>query len=239
MPHSTLDIKEVARLLGLDARDAARMAQRGQIPCRKVGGDFLFNRAEIIEWLQQRVGDMAHEHLIDVDQAMGQHRDTAEHEPVLAELLHRAGVTPALQARTKGSVLRALVDLADATGLLWDAEGLLAAVEEREDLCATALEGGIAIPHPRRPLPYSAAQPLLVVARTTSGIPFGAPDGRLTDLFFFTCSQDDRHHLHVLARLCRIVRDDSVVTRLRAAQTAEEMIDAIRQAESVLIGQPD
>ena len=57
------------------------------------------------------------------------------------------------------------------------------------------------------------------MARTTQGIAFGAPDGRLTDLFFLTASQDDRHHLHILARLCRMLYDEDFVARLQDAET--------------------
>ena len=55
MPHSIMSIQEVAGLLGMDQRRAERMAQRGQIPCQKVGGQLRFNRAEITEWLQQHM----------------------------------------------------------------------------------------------------------------------------------------------------------------------------------------
>ena len=72
----TLTIQEVARMLGADVRRVERMAQRGEIPCQKVGGQFRFNRAEITEWLQQRVGGMSDEHLAQVDAGMTEQRQT-------------------------------------------------------------------------------------------------------------------------------------------------------------------
>ena len=99
------------------------------------------------------------------------------------------------------------------------------------------MPGGIAIPHPQRPLPYAVAEPILVVARTCQGIVFGAPDGRLSQLFFLTVSQDDRHHVHVLARLCRILHHEPLIEQLRYAETAEEMIELIRERELQIISQ--
>ena len=127
--------------------------------------------------------------------------------------------------------MKELVVLAGATDLLYDADGLLEALHQREELCSTAMAAGIAIPHPRRPLQYAVAKPILVIANTVQGIGFGAPDGHLTDLFFMTCSQDDHHHLHILARLCRMLNNSSLPDDLRLADCPDEMIELIRTRE--------
>jgi PTS system nitrogen regulatory IIA component len=231
MPYRHMTIQEVAKLLGADARRVERMARRGQIPCQKVGGQFRFNRAEITEWLQRHMGAMSHDHLAEVDAGITTQRQTPQDESIVAPLLRPEAVTTNLGSRTKNSTLRELVALAEQTGLVLDTRALVEAVIHREELYSTALEGGVAIPHPRRPLPEALAGPLLVVARTSQGIAFGAPDGRLTDLFFLIASQDDRHHLHILARLCRMLRDEKFVAKLEAAETREEMIELLKDRE--------
>jgi nitrogen PTS system EIIA component len=235
MPHSVMNLLELARFLGIDQRRAERMAQRGEIPCRKIGGQLRFNQAELTEWLQQHMPELDRSKLADMDAGIGAHRQTETTDTLVVPLLRPEAVTAELGARTKNSVLKELVALAQETGLLYDGEILLEAVFHREELCSTAMPGGIAIPHPRRPLPYAVAEPILVVARTASGIGFGAPDGRLTDLFFLTCSQDDRHHLHILARLCRLLQNNEFVIGLREAETVEEMISLIHRRESEVI----
>lgn len=127
--------------------------------------------------------------------------------------------------------------LAEKTGLVYDSETLLESLVQREDLGSTAMPGGIAIPHPRQPLPYAIGEPVLVVARTTQGIGFGGPDGLLTRLFFLIASPDDRHHVHILARLCRILQDEALVSQLTEAQTSDRMIDLIRHQELVVLSQ--
>jgi PTS system nitrogen regulatory IIA component len=231
MPYRTLTIQEVARMLGTEVRRVERMAQRGEIPCQKVGGQFRFNRAEITEWLQQRVGGMSDEHLAEVDAGMTEQRQASQDEMIISPLLRLKAVTTNLGSRTKDSTLREMVALAEKTGLVLNSQELVEAVLHREELHSTAMENGIAIPHPRRPLPYAIAEPILAVARTTQGIVFGAPDGRLTDLFFLTASQDDRHHLHILARLCRMLYEEVFVDRLREAETPQEMLELMKERE--------
>jgi len=237
MPYRNLTIQEVARMLGADARRVERMAQRGEIPCQKVGGQFRFNRAQITEWLQQKMGGLSHDHLAQVDAGMTEQRQTPQDEMIITPLLRPEAVTTNLGSRTKDSTLRELVSLATRTGLVVDERTLLEAVQHREELCSTAMEGGIAIPHPRRPQPEAISGPILVVAKTPQGIAFGAPDGRMTTLFFLTASQDDRHHLHVLARLCRMLHDEHFPTRLEEAETSAEMIELLTGRESEVLSQ--
>jgi PTS system nitrogen regulatory IIA component len=217
-----MTIQEAAAMLGADARRIERMAQRGEIPCRKVGGRLRFNRAELTEWLQQTMGTMSHSHLAQVEAGMTQQ-------------LRVEAVSTNLGSRTKHSTLRELVALAAQTGLVLDRQSVLDAVVRREELRSTAMEGGMAIPHPGRPLPDALAEPVLAVARTSHGIVFGAPDGRLTTLFFLTTARDDQHHLHTLARLCRMLRDNSFVTQLAEAQDAGEMSGLMKERERQVI----
>ena len=237
MPYRNLTVLEVARMLGADARRVERMAQRGEIPCQKVGGQFRFNRAQITEWLQQKMGGLSHDHLAQVDAGMTEQRQTPQDEMIITPLLRPEAVTTNLGSRTKDSTLRELVSLATRTGLVVDERTLLEAVQHREELCSTAMESGIAIPHPRRPQPEAISGPILVVAKTPQGIAFGAPDGRMTTLLFLTASQDDRHHLHVLARLCRMLHDEHFPTRLEGAETPTEMIELLTDRESEVLSQ--
>lgn len=231
MPYGYITLSELATLLGMDQRRVERMAQRDEIPCMKVGGELRFNRAEITEWLQQQMPQLTKSRLADMDTGITAHRQGDPNDSILIPLLREEAVSADLGARTKNSVIKELVALAQETDLVYDAEAILEALTRREELCSTAMEKGIAIPHPRRPLPYAVAEPILVIARTSQGIGFGAPDGRLTDLFFMTCSQDDHHHLHILARLCRVLNDDNIITNIRQASTPPEIIEIIRQQE--------
>jgi nitrogen PTS system EIIA component len=235
MPYSNMDLPELAKLLGMDARQVERMAKQGQLPCRKISGKYQVNRAELTEWLQQRIGSLGHQDLASMDAGITAQRQTLQDQPIIIPALHREAIDIHLDARTKNSVLRELVALANETSLVFDAESILEALINREELCPTALDGGIAIPHPRRPLPYAIAEPILAVARTDQGIGFGAPDGKLTDLFFLICAHDDHQHLHMLARLCRMLHDSTFLADLRNASSADRILHLMTQREQAVL----
>ena len=116
MPHSQMNLREVAVLLGIDERRAERMAQRGQIPCQKVAGYFRFNRAEITEWLQQNMPTLNRDHLNSMDAGITAHRQMHPQDTLITPLVRPEAVSLHLPARTKNSVLRELVALAQETG---------------------------------------------------------------------------------------------------------------------------
>src|SRR5262249_32758245 len=120
------------------------------------------------------------------------------------------------------------------TGLLWDAQKMAEAVKAREDMHPTALEIGVALMHPRRPMTSFLGEAFLAFGRTEKAIPFGGRSGSLTDLFFLICSTDDRGHLQMLARLSRLIGDPELLISLREAPDATAVQDAIRRAESKL-----
>lgn len=228
MPYHSMSLEEFAAHVGMDGREVRRLADRGKLPAHKVGGHWRFNRAQVTEWLQQQVPLLEEARLVALERAMGAASggQADEHGLVVTDLIGLDGVDVAFPARTKPSALRELVKLAECTGLLLDGKGLLKAVEQRESLCSTALPNGVAIPHPRQPMPYVSTEPLICAARVAGGIGFGAPKGELTRLFFLICCHDDRHHLHILARLMRIL-DDDTVGRVLEAETREELLEVL------------
>jgi mannitol/fructose-specific phosphotransferase system IIA component (Ntr-type) len=164
-----------------------------------------------------------------------QTRKILPHEAFLPDMLESGAIASAMASKTKASVLRDLVALAEKTGHLNDPKTLLASLEAREELCSTAVPGGFALPHPRAHDPYLFETSFMVVGRPIQEIHFGAPDGQPTHLFFLICCQDDRLHLHTLARLCLIAQKTKVLDRLREAPDAQTMRDALIAAEQEIL----
>ncbi|HWW01655.1 MAG TPA: PTS sugar transporter subunit IIA [Candidatus Acidoferrum sp.] len=144
-------------------------------------------------------------------------------------------IDPALPAKTKASVLREMVALAQKTGQVCDAGSLLAGLEAREKLCSTGLPGGLALLHTRVPEAYLFEAAFIVLGRTLQDIPFGAPDGRPTNLFFLLACPDDRLHLHTLARLCLMVQKSELLAELRQAPDAETMHQCLIASETAVL----
>ena len=222
-------------MLGADLRRVERMVQRGEIPSQKVSGQTRIHRIQIQQWLHREMGTMESEHLDELDSGMTATRQVVPDGALVTPLLRMEAISTDLGARTKSSALRRLVALADETGLVWDRDALLAGVQEREEMGATALPGGVAIPHPIRPLPYGLAEPIIVVARSEQPLVFGPDYGKTTQLFFLTASQEAAQHLHVLARLCRMLKDEAWVLELLQAQTPRGMLELLIQREADLM----
>src|SRR5205814_1233795 len=154
----------------------------------------------------------------------------------ISELLLPEAIAIPLDARTRSSVIKAMVELAAKTGLLWDSAEMAEAVQAREKLHPTALDNGVALLHPRRPLPHILGQPLLALGKTASGVPFGSESGQLTDIFFLICSVDDSQHLRMLARLSRLISSLGFLSALREASSAAEAIRVVHDFEGRLGG---
>jgi mannitol/fructose-specific phosphotransferase system IIA component (Ntr-type) len=75
----------------------------------------------------------------------------------------------------------------------------------------------------------------MVLGRTIQPIHFGSQDGKPTDLFFLLCCQDDRLHLHTLARLCTMCMETPILDELRTADSGTAMQDIILRTEAEII----
>lgn len=233
MPYRSMSLEEFARHVGMDVRDVRRLADRGRLPGDKIGGQWRFNRAKVTEWLQQEMHLLDHDRLVAIERSMGPEGTPGEPEMIVTGLMGLSGIDVGLRANSRTSVLRELVRLAERTGLLYDAEGLLEALVQRESMCSTALPNGLAIPHPRQPMPYVSAEPLICVARLPHGIAFDSPYRDLTRLFFLICCHDDRHHLRTLARLVRILDTDTIAC-LMEVETAAELLQVMIDKETAI-----
>ncbi|MBU0639671.1 MAG: PTS sugar transporter subunit IIA [Planctomycetes bacterium] len=231
MPYRNMTLQELAVHIGIDVREVKRLAERGRLPGQCVRGEWRFNRAQMLDWLQREMHTLDEQQIRDLERAMARGRD----EVIVGDLLAPEAVDMNLPARSRPSVLRELVRLAERTGLVYDPAGLIESIEEREALRTTALPKGIALPHPRRPLPYATADPLLCLARVPGGLPFGGPDGRLTYLFVLILSHDERAHLGVLARLALMFTTTDLPARLREIDDAEEALALILEHEGTVL----
>lgn len=218
MAGEDFDIDSLAVYLHLLPQQVSKLADRGELPGRKVAGDWRFSEAEIHQWMESRMGLLGEAELAQVEDAMERRAEAAGETTLsIAQMLHESAIATPLEARSRGKVITAMCDLAANTGLLWDAKRMAEAVRAREDMQPTAMDNGVALLHPRRPMPGILGEPLLAVGISPGGIPFGGAGGVLTDIFILLASTDDRSHLRVLARLARMISDEAFLASLRSA----------------------
>ncbi len=238
MPQRLFLLDEAARYLHVDAARLEKWVKRQEIPFENQGGQrTVFHRGELDAWASQRILSMQGKRLAEYHaHASAQTQQYLNGQaPLVCGLLGAGRVAPALRSHTKASVLRDLVALAEGANLLFDPKDLLNSLEEREALCSTGLPGGLALLHPRYHDAYLAGDSFLIIGRALHPLPFGAPDGKATDLFFLLCCLDDRLHLHALARICTVCQTTDLLARLRAAGDAQAMSDAACACEAEVV----
>ncbi len=233
MVEEDFDIASLATHLHLSPEVVRKMADRNKLPGRRVGGEWKFSRAEIHTWFEQKIGLSDDKELSEVEKVLdSQPQLHPEEEIEIPQLLSPNNVFCPLAARTKNSVINKICELSSTSGALWEPAKMADAIRSREELHPTALENGVALLHPRRPIPGIMGEPFLSLGITASGIPFGGPRGCLTDIFFLIGSTSEPQHLRVLARLSRIIVQNELLEELRAAGDAKTAWRAIADADS-------
>lgn len=132
------------------------------------------------------------------------------------------------EADSRGAILADLAALfAQAYGL--DAEQVLEGLEERERLGSTGFGRGVAIPHARI---EGVRRPVCAVLRLASPVEFNAADGMPVDLVFGLLSPENAGatHLHALAAISRLTRDESQHEKMTSAPDAEALYALLANA---------
>lgn len=236
MPYHTFTINELCAYLHLEHSDIQWLVRNHGIPFELRGGRLVFNKGDIDAWASQRILGL------DKPNLRNYHRTTTAKiynlelgHAIVSELLKQDTIEPAMPARTKPSVLRHMVNLAEKTGLVGNPADLLQSLEERENLCSTALADGIALLHPRQHEPFMFEDSFIVLGKAAHPLPFGALDGKMSDIFFLICCQDDRIHLHVLARICMMCKETRLLSDIRTADDPATIAQAVRRSEAEVI----
>jgi len=236
MPYRILDLPQAAAYLHLTCGEVEQLMKTADLPHEHRGARVVFLRGELDAWASQRILGLPPKRLADYHQKLARGtRAVLGRDTLMPELVQPGYIDAALLSRTKKSVIRDLVAFAQGTGRVLDPADLLASVEAREALCCTGLPGGFALLHCRNHQPYRFEDSFIVLGRTVQAIHFGAPDGRPTWLFFLICCQDERIHLHTLARLCLLAQKTDVIAQLFAAPDAAAMYAALVTAEQAVL----
>lgn len=131
---------------------------------------------------------------------------------------------------TKKEALDQMVALMAASGKISDEEGYRKQVYLREEESTTGIGGGIAIPHGKC---AAVRKPGLAAMVVRDGVEFESLDGMPAHLIFLIAAPDteDNIHLDVLSKLSVLLMDQNFVEKLTKAETTEEFLSVIDQAD--------
>lgn len=114
-----------------------------------------------------------------------------------------------------------------------DRKRLLEVLLERERLGSTGIGDGLAVPHA---LLAGLGDPIIIVGRSRTGIPFDSLDGMPVYLMMLIIADSAslEMYLKLLARLTRLLKDYSLRKRLMAAGDEAELLDILMEQDSRL-----
>ncbi len=231
-----MDLAAAAAHVHVDANELKHAAQRGEIESVKRGEAWFFEHRVLDEWAQRNLLASSKKEIGAVHREMSDDfRRRKKTGFSIADLFPASGITLDLAAKAKAGAIRDMTDLAIATGLVYDDEGLYAELVAREDAAPTAVGKGVAFLHPRYHDPYFFEETFIAYGRAVKPVFFGGPDGEATRHFFLIGSTDHEAHLHILARLAVLAHGTDLVERLDAAATGQDVVDAVRACEEEFV----
>lgn len=208
MEDKILTIEEIANYLRVSERTIYDWAQRGEIPCGKIGTVWRFKRSEVEKWVNSKL------------------TDKYKQEKARDEIDLRQVIVPERiifpNSSSKYDVLIELIDLLAKTPQVKDKKALKEAVFKREELMSTALGRGIAVPHVRID---SVNDLLMAVAISQKDIlDFNPLDEKPVRLIFMIAAGVNQHayYLQILSHLTFLLKTDDLASKLLNCKTPEE-----------------
>ncbi|GAH36221.1 unnamed protein product, partial [marine sediment metagenome] len=213
---------EVAEYLQLNERTVLKMAQKNEIPSTKVVNQWRFMRSLINEWLMYKMKTLP-PHLDKENETLK--KEIKLHKLVRPELMN-FDVVPGDKMKILGQLTFPMIQSKFLTRRKYFLDRLI----ERENMMTTGLGNGVAVPHPRQPIPNLFPESAIAIGICKEGTDFDADDGKTVYAFLTVCSSDDVHHLRILARIAKFASDKSATKKLIKARIPEEIIDILKES---------
>jgi PTS system nitrogen regulatory IIA component len=148
----------------------------------------------------------------------------------ILDILDKRMIVSHLTSSDKGGVLRELVRALAQVEKEVDEERMLEILLERESLGSTGIGEGVAIPHGKS---KDVKKLLASFGRSMPGIDFHSMDGKPAHLFFLLVAPENSAgiHLKALARISRLMKDQTFRKRLMEGNSSEEIYSLFSEGD--------
>ena len=148
----------------------------------------------------------------------------------ISDLLKPSLIKLDLQSLDKEDLFGEMVQVFVDNHLISDAGAAVAVLKEREEKMSTGVGNGIGIPHGKLP---GAKGSLLALGVSRDGIDYEALDGELVYIVITIFAPPDNpgQHVELLAEISRLFAIPGFAEKVRAAQSAEEVMALIVSEE--------
>ncbi|MEK6223800.1 MAG: PTS sugar transporter subunit IIA [Candidatus Dadabacteria bacterium] len=145
----------------------------------------------------------------------------------LADFLEVETIFPTLKANTKQDVIKELADNISNVHPNINNERLTEALLDREKLCSTALDSGVAVPHAKI---SGITEIILGFGRSLEGIVFESLDKKPTNFFITLITPEDVTGIRIqlLARISKVFRNQDLRSRLMNCDSEQAIFQTIK-----------
>jgi PTS system nitrogen regulatory IIA component len=217
-----LKIADIVSALGLDEKTVLNWVKKKGLPAHMVNGRYQVNQVDLLEWATDN-GIKVPPHLFAVPLP-------EDRLPTLSESLSRGGIHFDVPGDDMASALKSVVDRLPLPPHM-DPDFLFQTLIAREALGSTAIGHGIAIPHVRNPILAQMQEPAVSLCFLKKPIDFNAIDNKPVHILFTLITPNVKIHLHMLARLSYVLREQQFMELLNHAPSADEIISMVRELE--------
>ncbi|MCP2034641.1 PTS system fructose-specific IIC component [Planomicrobium sp. HSC-17F08] len=149
----------------------------------------------------------------------------------ITQLLTESTIILDVAASSKAEVIAELVAQLDRAGKLNDPAQFTKDILTREEQSTTGIGEGIAIPHAKS---RAVKEPAIAFGRSANGLDYESMDGQPANLFFMIAATEGANdaHLEALSRLATFLMDGNFRSRILAATTKQEVLQAVTDKET-------
>ena len=219
MDSDLMTVEDVAGYLRVAERTIYDWAQKGEIPCGKLGSSWRFRKTDIDQWLAEKFDRKAPTRKVQ----------TGEVE--LSTLLSPKMIHFFPEAVGKDAVLQKLCDLMGGSPVVKNAQELQASIFHREHLMSTGLGRGLAVPHVRLD---SIHDVVVAAAICADGVAdYEALDDEPVRLVFMIAASTAQHEMHIklLAQIASRLKNRKLRDRLIKSRTTEDVLLTLAAGE--------
>ena len=216
-----LKISDIEELLQKSRNEIIKMINKGELPSYKINNQYLFNKAEINEWILKNKS-LVSEKVYSL---------YLSKQPLeINELVKKGGIYYGIKGDDSKSVLSSAVDTIKIPANL-SKKQVLSSLIEREDMMPTSIGRGIAIPHPRNPIISEIEEESISICFPEKETDYNAADGVKVHTIFILLAANSRRHLESLARLMYLCQQKEFISVLKERKSAKEITEAIKKLE--------
>ncbi len=210
MDNEILTIEEVAIYLRVSERTVYDWAQKGKIPCGRLGSSWRFKRTEILKWIENKLGATS---------------KTQSPEPITLDQVINEERCVLLDSENKEHALNQMIAILAKTEEVESEKELHEAIYRRESLMSTGIGLGIGIPHARIPSVSSIVMVLGICKNPI--IDYNGIDDEPVNLIAMVAAGKDQHskYIRLLAVLCSQLKKVEIRDKLVSAKNSSELFE--------------